>query len=252
MFTDSIFDPSISLYEGGNNRFVSAIKDLRKFRIVDNLPLDKVLQLLFGEIDKISINIFDEAKRNTKPIDDQSIKENYNKQLTLFKRNYPYFLKTTILLRNKNLSNIEKLKQFSKWAQNHYISMNIPFIIVMHSLLKGGILKKIQSDNKEKLLKSIQNATWDATMLSYLKDQSRRNNGRYYLMATNDIKLVEVMRYCFSADDEIEKLFARNINEIRRLIDQNNELCNQKGRNKLVAERLSNLNKIIENLEREL
>jgi hypothetical protein len=253
MFTDSIIDPSISLYEGGNNSSVSAIEDLRKFRIVDNLPLDTVLQLLFGEIDKIPTSIFNEATRITKSIDDRSLKEDYNKQLTLFKRNYPYFLKTAILLRKKSFSKIEKLEQFFKWVQNHYISMNIPFLIVKYSLLKGGgILKKVQDNNKEKLLYSIQNATWDATMLSYLKDQSRKNNGRYYLMATNDVKLVDVMRYCFSPDDEIEKLYGRDINKIKGLVARNNELCDQKERNELVTERLNNLNNIIEQLEREL
>lgn len=91
MFTDSILDPSISIYEGGNNNFISAIKDLRNFQIVDNLPLDTVLQLLFGEIEKIPNKTFNTAKLVTKSIDNETLKENYNKQLTLFKRNYPYF-----------------------------------------------------------------------------------------------------------------------------------------------------------------
>ncbi len=88
------------------------------------------------------------------------------------------------------------------------------------------------------------------TILCYLKYQSKKNNGRYYLIATNDVKLVEVMRYCFSLYDEIEKLYGKNKNEIMRLIDQNNELCNKNNREKKVLDRLNNLDNIIKDLEK--
>ncbi len=88
------------------------------------------------------------------------------------------------------------------------------------------------------------------TILCYLKYQSKKNNGRYYLIATNDVKLVEVMRYCFSLYDEIEELYGKNKNEIMRLIDQNNELCNKNNREKKVLDRLNNLDNIIKDLEK--
>lgn len=253
MFTNALLDSTISLYEGGDSKFISANKDLRKMRTVDNLPLDTVLQLLFGEIEKIPNKILKEAKLATKPIKDKFLKENYKKQLTLFKHNYPYFLKATIILRQKHLTFVEKYKLFINWVNENYISINIPYIIVFYCLYyNGGILKKIQGNNKEKVLKYIQNATWDATLLSYLKDQSKKNIGRYFLLATNDNRLVEVMKYCFSPHYEIEKLYGKNKKEIKTFIKHNNELCNHKDRDKLVAERLNNLDKIIENLEAEL
>ncbi len=253
MFTDSMIDPAIAIYEGGDNNFISALEDLNKIRTIDNLALENLLKLLFGEIKYLPNEIFEKAKRNTKSIDDQSANENYNKQLTLFKCNYPYFLKAAILLRQNNFSFIEKLREFIKWTQEKYISLNIPFIIVVHSLFYGGgIINKILSTNNVKVIRSVQNATWDATLLSYLKDQSKRNKDRYHLLATNDNKLVEVMRYCFSADDEIEGLYGKDKNEINMLINQNNELCKKKDREKIVRERLDDLANIIKQLEEEL
>ncbi|MFZ1288514.1 MAG: hypothetical protein WAR79_00365 [Melioribacteraceae bacterium] len=253
MFTNSLIDYNISIYEGGNNKFISAIDDLKKIRVLDNLSLDIILKLLFGEIKKIPENEFKKAKQLTKQISEFLLRENYNKQLRLYKQTYPYFLKAASLLRDRNLSIKVKIKRFQSWIYDEYISMNIPIIIVMHSILnEENIMKNIFTNNKEKLLKNIRNATWDATILSYMREQCTKNHGHFFIMATYDIKLVEMMKYCFVADEEIDNTFNENKIEIKKIIEQNNKIIKSKNRKNVVEERLNKSDIITEALENEL
>lgn len=254
MFTNAIFDSTIPIYEGGDSENIRAIDDIQKFKIIDNLPIDHLMDLVYGQIDSLSKNELSKAKKIMKPMDKITIEENYNKKLTLFKENYPYMLKCALLLRFPRLSLYRKIKYFFEWMMADYITKSEAIIFALFSFYRnGGVIKNYNTNDYCKLIASIKNATWDVTLISYLKDQAKKNFDRYYLLATIDKKLLEAAKYFLSPDEKrINKLFGNKAVEVQRIINKNNEICRLPGREKLILNRLDTVDKLTTSLENEI
>jgi len=254
MFTNAAFDPTIPTYEGGNTEKIRAIDDILKFRVINNLPLDKMMDLVYGQIGSISKNELLKAKIRMHPMDKVTIEEDYNKKLTLFKRNYPYILKTTLLLRSPEFSLYRKIKYFFNWMMKEYITISEAITFALFCFHKnGGVIIGYKTNNYNELIASIKNATWDVTLISYLKDQAKKNVDRYYLLATNDQKLLEATKYYLSPDEtRINKLFGSKAVEVNRIFSKTNEICRLPGREKLILSRLDKVDSLITSLENEI
>lgn len=254
MFTNAVFDPTIPTYEGGDSDRIRAKEDILKFRIINNLALDRLMNLVYGQIEFLSENELHKAKRRMRPIDKTTLEENYNKKLTMFKQNYPYMLKATLLLRLSGMSLYSKVKYFFDWMMKEYITKSEAITFALVSFYKnGGIIKDFNTNNYNKLITSVKNATWDVTLISYLKDQAKKNVDRYYLLATMDKKLLEATKYFLSTDGGwINKLFGSKAVEVNRIINKTNEICRLSGREKLILNRLDKVDSLIASLEKEI
>lgn len=254
IFTNAKFDQTISIYEGGDSAEHNALDDIHKFRVVDNLSFDTVVDLIYGDIEKIPQSEWNNALTRTKSIDKISEKENFNKTLNLFKKNYPYMLKATLLLRLSGVSLYNKIKIFNNWMIGEYLTKAEAITIVLYCFYKnGGIIKSYNTNDYLKLIGSIKNATWDVSLISYLKDQSKKHLNRYYLLATDDKNLLSACKYFFTPDlSTIDTLFASKGKEVHQLIEKVNSVCLLPGRENIILERYSRLDTIIYSLEKEL
>jgi len=254
IFTNSIFDPTITIYEGGVNESINPIDDTLKLRIIDNISLDTVLDLLYGNIDTFTDTLLNSAKSLTKPLSPELLKENYNKQLDLFKQNYPYMLKAALLLRFPGLNLYRRIKYFFEWMMNEYVTNAAAITLVIYSFYKsGGLIRDYNTTDPNKLIASIKNATWDLTIISYLKEQTKEEPDRYFLLATIDKNLLEAAKYFLSPDEsQINELLGNKGEEVQKIIKQTNIICSSHGRKELVQERLDKVDEIIASLEREI
>ena len=255
MFLDAKLDPTICMYEIGNKQHHKAAEDLYKFRVVDNLSLETILKLLHGKMKTIFKTDLEQAKNRTRELNDSEINEDYNKSLTRFKENYTYILKATILLRKKGISPYDKIDFFFRWIEEKFITKADAITFSLYILFKDGgqIIKNHSSVLYSDIIKSIRNATWDVTMISYLKDQAKKNPDRYFLLASDDKNLIDAGKYFLSSDAGILNLFGnKRKNEVQNIIDKMNKICNLPGRKTLIEERLSNIDKTISDLENEL
>lgn len=254
IFTNAIFDPTIPTYEGGNSDKIKAIDDILKFRIIDNLQIDTIMDLSHGKIEFISEIDLQEAKLKMRPINKVAVEEDYNKKLTLFKRNYPYMLKATLLLRSSGLNLHHRVKYFFEWMMKEYITNSAAITFVLFSFYKnGGVIKDYRTNDYNKLISSIKNATWDVTLVSYLKDQAKKNVNRYYLLSSMDKNLLEATNYFLSSDElKINELFGNKTKDIRKIIDNANEICRAPDREKIILNRLDKVDSLINSLEKEI
>ncbi|MBK7381137.1 MAG: hypothetical protein IPJ03_19480 [Ignavibacteriales bacterium] len=254
IFTNAQIDPTISIYEGGDSSEHKALDDIYKFRVVDNLSFDSVVDLIYGDIDKISQDEWNKARIRAKSIDKISENENFNKTLNIFKENYPYLLKATLLLRLQGVSLYNKIKMFNNWMINEYVTKAEAVTIVLYCFYKsGGIIKNYNTNDYLKLIGSIKNATWDVSLISYMKVQSPKNPNRYYLLATDDKNLLSACKYFFTPDTGIvDTLFGNKSKEVHQLIEKVNRVCLLPDREKIVLERLNRLDAITSSLIREL
>ena len=255
MFLDSKLDTTICMYEIGNKHNHKASDDLYKFRVVDHLSLDTVLNLLNEKIKIVSKTHWEQAINRTRELNESEKNEDYNKSLDRFKQNYPYILKTTILLRMKGISPYDKIDLFFRWIKEKFITKTDAITFSLFILFKDGgqIIKNHSTIIYSDIIKSIKNATWDVTMISYLKDQAKKDPDRYFLFASDDKNLISAGKYFLSADGGILNLFGNKRRyEVQNIIDKVNEICNLPGREKIVEERLLNIDKIIIELENEL
>jgi hypothetical protein len=255
-FLDALFDPTICMYEFGNKPNHNAVDDLYKFRVVDNLSFETVLDLYCGKTHSISKSDWDKVKKRTRKINKSEVNEDCNKTLTRFNQNYPYMLKTAILLRMKGIGPYNKIDFFFQWIRENFITKSDAIIFALYILYNDGgkIIKGHSTSDYTELIKLIQNATWDVTMISYLKDQVKKNPNRYYLLASLDRNLIKVGKYFLSPEENtFYDLFGKKKkDEIRNMIDRINEICSLAGRESIVKERLLNIDKTINDLENEL
>jgi hypothetical protein len=255
MFLDAKLDPTLCMYEIGNKQNHKATDDLYKFRIVDNISLETVLKLLHQQINTISKADWEQAKNSTRELNESEINEDYNKSLDRFKQNYPFILKAAILLRMKGISPYDKIDLFFRWIEGNFITKADAITFAIYILYKDGgqIIKNHSTLIYSDIIKSIKNATWDVTMISYLKDQSKKNPDRYFLFASDDKNLINASKYFLSASEGILNLFGnKRKSEMQNIIDKMNKICNLPGRITLIEERLLNIDKTISDLENEL
>ncbi|MFA7288362.1 MAG: hypothetical protein WC055_05725 [Melioribacteraceae bacterium] len=250
---DCLYDPAISLYEGGDRYNHKAIDDLQMFRIIDNLEPQLFMNLLFGEIIKIPEQAWMEAKQKTKQTDDAEKEENYNKNLTLYKYSYPYMLKTAQLMRKQNSDLVSKIEQLLNWAIEDFLMIEESLMISMYCLKEnGGIIKKHGSTNYSELIRNIQNAAWDVTMVSYFKYQAIKNEGRYYIFVSEDINLIEAAKYFFDPRTDYKTMFGKNEKKILKMINNANKIRDVNNRAQVVRERIKKIDSITASLEVEL
>ncbi len=250
MSIECMYDPVISIYEGGNRYIHKAVDDLQMFRIIDNLESQLLMDLLFGEIERIPEQALNKAKQMTKQIDNDEKKENYNKNLTLYKYSYPYMLKTVQLLRKQGVDLPSKIKDLLKWAIDDFLMKEESLMISMYCLKEnGGIIKKHGSKNYLELITNIKNAAWDVTQVSYLKYQAKKNDGRYYIFVSEDSHLIEAARYFFDPKIDYKTKFGKNEKEILKMINHANKIRDVETRAKIVQDRINKIDLITSSLE---
>jgi len=254
IFTDALFDPTIAIYEGGDKNNLSALEDINRIRIVDNLKFDTILDLLFGRIQNVTDVDWNEARNKTKELEKNTVNEDFNKALTLFKENYPYMLKATILLRIQGLSLYHKIKMFFQWIMEEFIIKSDASIFTLYCFYKnGGILKDFNTNDFNRLIHSVKNATWDVTCISFLKNQAKKKTNRYFLFTTDDKNLLTASKYYFTHDiTTVNKLFGSKSDEVNNIIKKMNEMSLSPDRDKLIIERYNKIDSIIYSLEKEL
>ena len=108
---------------------------------------------------------------------------------------YTFALKI-FLLANSKISRKEKIKRFISWSWEDFLfsATATTFALVFFSEIYGKMLKGVKSNNPEKILKGIKNATWDMTIASYWSEKNvkRKVTDPHYIFCTGDKALREV------------------------------------------------------------
>ena len=200
-----MIEPNISLYEFCS-KFSNddALKNLRSFRIADNIHPQIYADIALGRSFHIPKKLIKEVDKKI-GIVDISI-DNFSKELDIYNRQYLYVLKMVIIKRDSKLSETEKFITFMDWmlSEAAYNAIIINYAILFFSSRKSiRIVKNINSANPDKFRDGIKNLTWDITYLDLFKKKFKNENSSVWILSSNDKLLMTTSRMLFVADDGV-------------------------------------------------
>jgi hypothetical protein len=188
-----LVEPNLALYEaavaGGSE---AANNELRQFRLADNLDTKHWADLAIGRIEKLSIpeNELAALPNNSEEID-------FGMRLRRWLRNYIILLKLAELeLRGPN--RIEQITKLSTWMYEDFTVGGPGLMFAIYYLApnsaRSGLLKNLRSEDRERALRGIQNASWDLTLLSdwIRRGEEQKEKNALTLLCSLDRKLMQL------------------------------------------------------------
>lgn len=195
---DIQFEPSISFHEYANSAGNdSAIDDLVYFRLADKPAPSIWIDLALGRKDT---HLFD-TRLNVSPT------FNLSRPLTRWTRNYIACLKIAELELNGDAP-ITKMLKLLEWMFNDFIlagpAMCFAALYFSDQFPRGGMLKSLRSQDRQKAQSGVKNATWDITYLSECvrKANDPSNLNMRFIFATNDTALKRVGELIFTSTEK--------------------------------------------------
>lgn len=192
------FEPSISFHEYANSvGNDSAIDELNYFRLADKPAPSTWIDLALGRKDT---HIFD-IKLTASPA------FNLSRPLTRWTRNYIACLKIAELELNGDTP-ITKMLKLLEWMFNDFIlagpAMCFAALYFSDQFPRGGMLKSLRSQDRQKAQSGVKNATWDITYLSECvrKANDPSNLNMRFIFATNDKALKRVGELIFTSTEK--------------------------------------------------
>ena len=189
MYADILIEPSMALYEyafvKGND---AANDDLHWFRVADNADVELWLDMALGRTDRIEIQCV-----TSEPIRKQT-RVDFEMPLRRWRRNYILCLKLAEL-ELLNGDSERRFREFLRWMYDDYLigwpaTLLASYYLAPNSSRKG-LLKNIRSEDRNKAVEGVRNATWDITLLTEwayaCTESSKRNEIR--VLATLDKRL---------------------------------------------------------------
>lgn len=133
------------------------------------------------------------------------------KPLMRWRRNYIVMLKMAEIELDTRLAAIQKVEALLEWMRDEFIlagpAATLAFLyFAPHSPPRKGLLKGLQSADRQVALAGVKNAAWDIT---YLSDFAQRINGRVegpprrYIFSTFDKRLRDIARFVVGVHEEV-------------------------------------------------
>jgi len=232
---DIQIEPAIAIYEYGSfHSHSKAVSDLKYFRVADHLHPKQYADIALGRRNRAS----DEELELAGTFADKFVldeEKSFTRLLRPFKINYLYALKIANLAR-MSLQPIERLQQFYKWMLNEAVLSAVATTfatIYFGPHDKRPLIKRINSQCSDKLLKGIKNATWDMSYLSHWgKMVASSDSNKASLFCSCDTDLLDVAECLFSnnsvtvTETAIERVFLKHWppNLMKQLIEQRIQL----------------------------
>lgn len=193
-FLDILVEPSVAFHElahkQGNFR---ANEELAWFRIGDNGDAFTWLDYALGRIDRLP------QPANEPGVDSHDLAF----PLRRWRRNYIVALKIAEL-ELSTLTNIQRMLALLDWMHNDFIvagpaAMLACIYFAPNSPPRGGLLKRLNSPDRQRALDGVKNAAWDITHLSdFIKKVNEADgNGTRYLFASSDKALHVMAKFLF-------------------------------------------------------
>lgn len=197
---DVQIEPAIAIYEFGSlHSHSKAVSDLRYFRVADHLHPKQYADIALGRRNRASDEELELAGTfaDKFALDEQN---SFTRLLRPFKINYLYALKIANLAR-MSLQPMERLQQFYMWMLNEAVVSAVATTfanIYFGPHDQRSLIKSINSQSSDKLLKGIKNATWDMSYLSHWgKMVASSDSNKATLFCSCDIDLLDVAECLF-------------------------------------------------------
>lgn len=188
-----LVEPNLALYEaavaGGS---VAANNELRQFRLADNLYTKYWADLAIGRIEKLSI-----PKSELRAVPNNADEIDFEMRLRRWLRNYIILLKLAEL-ELKGLDRIELITKLSTWMYEDLIIGGPGLMFAIYYLApnsaRSGLLKNLRSEDRERALRGIRNASWDLTLLSdwIRRGEEQKEKNSLTLLCSLDRKLIQL------------------------------------------------------------
>jgi hypothetical protein len=214
---DGLIDPEMAIYEYmDSNHYDEAIKELSLFRCIYNLPYKILVDIALGRIHSIPPDLIKPFKVD--PIRNLKGEDNYR-----WKLHYGLTLKLASIeisgSKDKPYDKpYEKMEVFLKWIHKDYIfsasAITFGLIYFSENRIKN-MVKNLKSNDKDKLVKGIRNATWDMTIASHLAYLfiENRKRGDLSFFCTEDKALKAVSNSLIAvgkSDSELTEIIKNN------------------------------------------
>lgn len=196
-------EPNMAFYEyTDSGHYEKSLDQLSLFRAIDNLNPQMLIDIALGRR-----NIVPPEMLHVKV--DESVAKKKGEQLRHWKMYYGCILKLACIETIGGKS-VDKLKCFLEWMHNEYIFLYIPlvFALIFFSNKRfPGMIKDLNGQKKEKILRGLRNATWDI-MVAHLwsKKTTERESGLFWLLCTEDNALKKIVKYLALTYDSPEEL----------------------------------------------
>jgi len=188
-----LVEPNLALYEaavaGGSE---AANNELRQFRLADNLDTKYWADLAIGRIEKLSI-----PKSELPALPNNSEEIDFEMRLRRWLRNYIILLKLAEL-ELRGLNRIERITKLSTWMYEDFIIGGPGLMFAIYFLApnsaRSGLLKNLRSEDRERALRGIRNASWDLTLLSdwIRRDEEQKEKNTLTLLCSLDRRLMKL------------------------------------------------------------
>lgn len=190
-----LVEPNLALYEatvaGGSE---AANNELRQFRIADNLDTKHWADLAIGRTQQLAIP---EGELPTVPNNAEEI--DFEMRLRRWLRNYIILLKLAEL-ELRGLDRIQRITELATWMYQDFIIGGPGLMFAIHYLapnsVRSGLLKNLRSEDRERSLRGIRNASWDLTLLSdwIRRGEEQKEKNALTLLCSLDRKLIQLAR----------------------------------------------------------
>jgi len=195
--SDVKIEPNMAIYEYiDSGHYEEAINQLSLFRAVDNLDPQALIDLALGRKNKIPSGMLDIQR--VEPIADKK-----GEHLHQWKIFYGCILKLACI-ETKGGKSVEKFKCFLEWMHNEYIfkAIAVTFGLIFFSNKRfPSMIKNLNSQEKEKILRGLRNATWDMTVAHFWAKNAleKKEEGLLWLLCTEDKALKTIVNYIVSS-----------------------------------------------------
>ena len=204
-----LIEPNISLYEfaatSGNS---AAQSDAYIFRVADNLDAMAFLDIAMGRASQLPRDMLERVKSLPEVAGHIVSEKDFERQLSMWRPNYLYALKT-VALRRAGLGPLDSALALTRW-QTEEAFFSAPagmycIAAISHTPPKGGMLKGILSENIESLRSGLRNATWDMCLLRQFGRLASKPGGPRWSLWSTDVALRQIARSLFVRGDSSEQ-----------------------------------------------
>lgn len=193
-FLDILVEPSVAFHELAHKQGNDiANEELRWFRIGDNGDAFAWFDYAIGRIDRIP------SPAEQPRIDSHDLAF----PLRRWRRNYIVALKIAEL-ELSSLSNLQRMLSLLDWMHSDFIiagpaAMLACIYFAPNSPPRKGLLKRLNSPDRQRALEGVKNAAWDITHLSDFikKVNEAEGEGTRYLFASTDRTLHKMAKFLF-------------------------------------------------------
>jgi hypothetical protein len=192
-----LIEPCIALHElaafAGNT---AANEELKQFRIVDNSPLEYWVDVALGRTNTLRIPI------EKVPVLPTPREQDLSYPLSRWRRNYIFVLKLAEL-HLRGGSSEHRMAEMLRWMYEDFFMGGPAVRLAVQYLAPGadrkGLLKWIESADREKAIAGLRNATWDLTLLSHFlekigEEQAKEREEMLWLLCSLDNHVLSFAR----------------------------------------------------------